>query len=307
MARWDINRLAEMEVFVRVVELGNFSLAANDFRMTPSAVSKLLSRLEDRLEARLLSRTTRRVAPTPEGQSFYEQCVRILADVDDAERSTSSHGDPRGHLRVSASVPFAREILLPLIPEFLTRYTGMHLDIVLTDQVVNLLEERTDVAIRHGPLESSRLVARKLGETRMVIVGAPRYLDQHGKPAVPEDLSEHNRLDYGYARTLKGWPFVVNGSQWVAPPAGNITVSDGEALRQLALAGVGLARLDEFQVVADIESGRLLPVLEDFNPGDIDPVHAVFLGQRAQMPLRVRVFLDYLVAHVRLKRLAVGG
>jgi len=173
MARWDINRLAEMEVFVRVVELGNFSLAARDFRMTPSAVSKLLSRLETRLQARLLNRTTRRLTPTPEGHSFYEQCVRILADVEDAERSTSGQGVPRGLLRVSASVPFGRGILLPLLPEFLSRHPGIELDIVLTDQVVNLIEERTDVAIRHGPLESSRLVARKLGETRMVVVAAP--------------------------------------------------------------------------------------------------------------------------------------
>lgn len=306
MARWDINRLAEMEVFVRVIELGNFSLAARDFRMTPSAVSKLLSRLETRLQARLLNRTTRRLTPTPEGHSFYEQCVRILADVEDAERSTSGQGDPRGLLRVSASVPFARGVLLPLIPEFLSRYTGIELDIVLTDQVVNLIEERTDVAIRHGPLESSRLVARKLGETRMVVVAAPQYLERHGLPTVPEDLTRHNRLDFGYTRTLKGWPFIVNGSQWIVSPAGNVTASDGEALRQLALAGVGLARLDEFQVVDDIESGKLLPILQAFNPGDIDPVHAVFLGQGTQMPLRVRVFLDYLVANVQLKRLEHG-
>jgi DNA-binding transcriptional LysR family regulator len=203
-------------------------------------------------------------------------------------------------------VPFGREILLPLIPGVLSRYPGIALDVVLTDQVVNLVEERTDVAIRHGPLESSRLVARKLGETRMIVVAAPQYLQRLGLPTVPEDLTRHNRMDFGYTRTLKGWPFIVNGSQWIAPPVGNVTASDGESLRQLALAGVGLARLDEFQVVDDIESGRLLPVLQDFNPGDTDPVHAVFLGQGKQMPPRVRVFLDYLVANVQLKRLEHG-
>lgn len=307
MARWDINRLAEMEVFVRVIELGNFSAAARDFRMTPSAVSKLLTRLETRLQARLLNRTTRRLTPTPEGHSFYEQCVSILADVEDAERSTSGQGDPRGRLRVSASVPFAQGVLLPLVPGFLARYPGIELDVVLTDQVVNLVEERTDVAIRHGPLESSRLVARKLGETRMVVVASPDYLERHGLPAVPDDLASHNLLDFGYTRTLKGWPFMVNGSQHVISPRGNLTASDGEALRQLAVAGAGLARLDEFQVVDDIAAGKLLPVMQSFNPGDIDPVHAVFLGQGTQMPLRVRVFLDYLVANVRLKRLAIGA
>lgn len=304
MARWDINRLAEMEVFVRVMELGNFSAAAREFRMTPSAVSKLLTRLETRLQARLLNRTTRRLMPTPEGHSFYEQCVRILADVEDAERSTSGQGDPRGRLRVSASVPFAQGVLFPLVSDFLARYSGIALDITLTDQVVNLVEERTDVAIRHGPLESSRLVARKLGETGMVVVAAPHYLERHGLPLVPDDLTGHNLLDFGYTRTHKGWPFIVNGSHHTISPQGNLTASDGEALRQLTVVGAGLARLDEFQVVDDIAAGRLVPVLQPFNPGDTDPVHAVFLGQGTQMPLRVRVFLDYLVANVRLKRLA---
>ena len=306
MARWDINRLAEMEMFIRVIELGNFSLAARYFRMTPSAVSKLISRLETRLQARLLNRTTRRLTPTPEGHSFYEQCVRILAEVEDAERSTSGQGEPRGRLRVSASVPFAQGVLFALVPGFLSRYPGIELDIVLTDQVVNLLEERTDVAIRHGALESSRLVARKLGESRMIVVAAPAYLKLHGLPRVPDDLTRHNRLDFGYTRTLKGWPFVVDGTQWIVSPEGNLTASDGEALRQLTLAGMGLARLDEFQVVDDITAGRLVPVLQGFNPGDVDPLHAVFLGQGPQMPLRVRVFLDYLVANVRLQRLEAG-
>ena len=304
MARWDINRLAEMEVFVRVIELGNFSAAARDFRLTPSAVSKLLTRLETRLQARLLNRTTRRLTPTPEGHAFYEQCVRILADVENAERNTSGIGEPRGSLRVSASVPFAQSVLLPLLAGFLARYPGITVDIVLTDHVVNLVEERTDVAIRHGPLENSRLVARKLGESRMIIVASPAYAARHGLPSVPQEVIGHNHLDFGYTRTLKGWPFIVDGAQWLAAPQGNLTASDGEALRQLALAGIGLARLDEFQVVDDIAAGRLLPVLQAFNPGDLDPVHAVFLGQGAQMPLRVRVFLDSLVANVRLKRLA---
>jgi DNA-binding transcriptional LysR family regulator len=137
----------------------------------------------------------------------------------------------------------------------------------------------------------------------MVIVGSPKYLDMHGYPAAPEDLISHNRLDYGYERKIPGWTFIVNGEQIMSPPIGNVKVSDGEALRQLALAGAGLARLDAFQVAADIQAGRLVPLLEAFNPGDMDPVHAVFLGQRTLMPVRVRALLDYLVANVRLKAL----
>jgi len=307
MARWDTNRLAEMEVFVRVVELGNFSLAARDFRLTPSAISKVVSRLEGRLEVRLLNRTTRQLKPTLEGQSFYEKCVRILNEVDEAERDTASHAVVGGSLRVSASLPFGREILLPLVPDFLSRFPKISLDITLTDHVVNLLEERTDVAIRHGPLDNSRLVARKLGESRMVVVGSSQYLDLHGYPLVPGELLTHNRLDYGYERNTPGWTFVVNGEHILIPPAGNVKVSDGETLRQLALAGVGLARIDAFQVATDILSGRLTPLLEAFNPGDTDPVHAVFLGQRGRMPVRVRALLDYLVANVRLKALQEGS
>ncbi len=300
MSRWDTNRLAEMEVFIRVVELGNFSLAARDFRLTPSAISKVVSRLEARLEVRLLSRTTRQLKPTLEGQSFYEKCVRILTDVDEAERDAASQAAVGGSLRVSASLPFGREILLPLVRDFLSRFPKISLDITLTDHVVNLLEERTDVAIRHGPLDNSRLLARKLGDSRMVIVGAPQYLDLHGHPAVPGDLMNHNRLDYGYERKTPGWSFMVNGEPILIPPAGNVKISDGDSLRQLALAGVGLARVDAFQVAADVQSGKLVPLLEAFNPGDTDPVHAVFLGQRGRMPVRVRALLDYLVAHVRL-------
>lgn len=303
MSRWDINRLAEMEVFVRVVELGNFSLAANDFHLSPSAVSKLITRLEARLQVHLLNRTTRRMTLSAEGHVFYEQCVRILADIEEAERSASGQREPRGRLGVSTSTPFGREVLIPLVPQFLSRYPGIKMDIMLTDQVVNLIEDRADVAVRHGPLESSRLVAKKLGQTRMVIVGTPDYLKRYGMPSTPEDLASHNRLDFGYTRRLKGWPFIVNGSPWTASPVGNATASDGEALRQLVLAGLGLARLDEFQVAEDIRSGQLVPVLQAFNPGDTDAVHAVFLRQGTQMPLRVRVFLDYLVENVRLKRL----
>ena len=134
----------------------------------------------------------------------------------------------------------------------------------------------------------------------MVIVGSPTYLAMHGYPAAPDDLVRHNRLDYGYERKVPGWTFMVDGEQIMSPPIGNVKVSDGDSLRQLALAGAGLARLNAFQVAADIRAGRLVPLLETFNPGDMDPVHAVFLGQRTLMPARVRALLDYLVAHVRL-------
>ncbi|QRN99067.1 LysR family transcriptional regulator [Archangium violaceum] len=301
MARLDVNRSGEMEVFVRVVELGGFSAAARAFRMTPSAVSKLVARLETRLGVRLVQRSTRRLQLTPEGVTFYERSVRVLADLDEAERGVATSAAPRGRLRVNASVPFGTHFLLPLVPEFLACHPAVTLDIVLTDEVIDLLEDRTDVAIRSGPLESSDLVARKLGETRMVIVGAPAYFQRRGMPAKPRDLERHNLLRFGYSRVVDGWPLVDRGTEVMVSPVGNAQASNGEALRQLALAGLGLARLAAFQVRADIEAGRLLPVLEDYNPGDTEAVHAVFLGSGGPLPSRVRAFLDFLAARVRLR------
>jgi len=300
MARLEVNRSGELEVFVRVIELGGFSAAARACGMTPSAVSKLISRLEQRLGVRLVNRSTRHLQLTAEGCVFYERGIRILADLDEAERCAAVHGTPRGRLRVSANVPFGHHFLLPLAPEFLQRYPDVSLDIVLTDEVVDLLEQRTDVAVRAGPLKDSSLVARKLGQTRMVIVGAPAYLRQHGVPAAPEALHAHNLLGPNYARAQPGWPLRQAHHQTMVIPRGNAQASDGEALRRLALAGLGLARLAAFQVRHDIAAGALVPVLEDWNPGDREEVHAVFVGQGGYLPLRVRAFLDFLAARVEM-------
>jgi DNA-binding transcriptional LysR family regulator len=303
MARLDSNRSGEMEVFVRAVELGGFSAAARAYRMTPSAVSKLVSRLETRLGVRLINRSTRRFQLTPEGCAFYERSVRIIADIDEAERTAVATEVPSGRLRVNANVPFGTHFLLPLAPGFLARYPSVSVDIVLTDEVVDLLAARADVAIRAGPLKSSRLVARKLGETRMVIVGASGYIERHGRPRIPRDLERHNRIGFGYVRVEEGWPFIEDGRRIIIPPLGNAQASNGEAVRGLALAGLGLARLAAFQVRDDIAAGRLLPLLEEYNPGDVETVHAVFLGRKGELPARVRVFLDYLVQNVRMRDL----
>lgn len=300
MARLEVNRSGELEVFIRVIELGGFSAAARACGMTPSAVSKLVARLEQRLGSRLVNRSTRQLQLTPEGCAFYERGVRVLADLDEAERGASAHSAPRGRLRVNANVPFGHHFLLPLVPGFLERHPDVTLDIVLTDEVIDILEHRTDVAVRAGPLKSSSLMARKLGQTRMVIVGAPAYLARQGMPATPDDLQRHNLLGFNYVRAQQGWPMRRDGVDTVVAVTGNAQASDGEALRCLTLAGLGLARLAAFQVREDIAAGRLLPVLEDFNPGDSEEVHAVFVGQGGYLPLRVRAFLDFLVEKVAI-------
>lgn len=302
MARLEVNRSGELEVFVQVIEQGGFSAAARVCGMTPSAVSKLVSRLERRLGSRLVNRSTRQLQLTPEGCAFYERGVRILADLSEAERCASAHSAPRGRLRVNANVPFGHHFLLPLVPAFLARHPDVTLDIVLTDEVIDILEQRTDVAVRAGPLKSSNLVARKLGQTHMVIVGSPDYLTRSGTPAAPGDLARHNLLGASYVRAQPGWPLRDTDGDIIVPVTGNAQASDGEALHRLTLAGLGLARLAAFQVREDIAAGRLLPVLDAFNPGDMEEIHAVFVGQGGYLPLRVRAFLDFLV-----ERISIGG
>jgi DNA-binding transcriptional LysR family regulator len=289
-----------MEVFARVVELGGFSAAARVLRITPSAISKLVGRLETRLGARLINRSTRALQLTPEGQLFYDRSTRLLADMDEVEQSVAEAKVPSGKIRVSVNIPVGRQLLLPVVPAFLEAYPKLSLEISLTDQVIDLLEQRTDVALRSGPLKSSQIIARKLGAARMIIVGSPDYFARHGVPMTPDDLTQHNRLGFSYARSAKGWPLIDKGVQRTIPPSGNVQVSDGDALRTLAVNGVGLVRLASFVVRDDIAANRLVPVLEEFNPGDIDELHAVYLGQGRLLPIRIRVFLEFLTQHIKI-------
>jgi DNA-binding transcriptional LysR family regulator len=300
MGRLDVNRSGEMEVFSRVVELGGFSAAARAFRMTPSAVSKLVARLETRLGTRLVNRSTRKLQLTLEGMAFYERSIRILSDLDEAERSASTSENPAGRIRLNTNASYGTHILAPVVPEFLARYPGISLNIVQTDAIVDLMEERTDVAVRAGPLKSSNLIARKLGATRMMIVAAPAYLERFGEPRSVAELDAHNRIGLCYTRTIEGWPLLRDGEPVTVPIVGSTQTSDGEALRHLAIAGAGLARLATFTVREDIRAGRLRPVLEDCNPGDLEEVHAVYLGQGGPLPTRVRALLDFLGEKARV-------
>ena len=187
-----------------------------------------------------------------------------------------------------------------LVPAFLEAYPKLSLEISLTDQVIDLLEQRTDVALRSGPLKSSQLIARKLGAARMIIVGSPAYFARYGVPRKPGDLARHNRLGFNYARMAKGWPLIDGGVEKTIPPSGNLQVSDGDALRALAINGVGLVRLASFIVKDDIAANRLVPVLEEFNPGDIDELHAVYLGQGGLLPIRIRVLLEFLAERIKI-------
>lgn len=300
MARFDTNRSAEMEVFVRAVDLGGFTHAAKKLRLTPSGVSKLISRLETRLGTRLLNRTTRKLTLTEEGQAFYHRALRILAEMEEAEREAASGAAPRGRLTVNSNIPFGMLHLMPLIPRFLAAHPDITLDLVLTDTLIDLMQERADVAIRVGPLRASRLVARKLGTSRMVVVASPQYLARFGTPKTPADVAEHRGVGWTFPRAIRGWPFKRGDRTEDAMPPPVARVSDGEAARRLALGGVGLARLALFHIGPDIEAGRLVPVLQSYNPGDREDIHAVYVGHTAPLPARVRAFIDFLAKHVHV-------
>lgn len=304
MPRPDVNRSGEMEVFVRVVELGGFSAAARALRMTPSAVSKLVARLEARLGVRLVMRSTRKFMLTEEGTTFHDHALRVLADMDEAERAVATCQNPRGRLRVNANVAFGWHILLPLAPRFMAAHPGVELDISTTDAVIDLMDERADVAIRVGPMRPSQLVARKLGQSVSAVVAAPAYLERRGAPDHPDDLASHDLITFNFARHCDSWPFRIDGQRLFLPAHGRVTVGDGESARRLALAGQGLTRLSLFHIAEDIAAGRLVPVLEAFNPGDVEEIHAVYVGHGGKLPARVRAFIDFLVAEIDLRSFA---
>lgn len=300
MPRLEINRSGEMEVFARVVELGGFSQAARALRMTPSAISKLIARLEARLGVRLMIRSTRKLQLTDEGATFHQHALRVLSDLDEAERAVAACQIPRGRLRVNSNVPFGMLYLLPLVPRFAAAHPQVQLDITITDQVIDLMDERAEIAIRVGPLRASQLMARKLGEAAMAIVASPDYLAQRPEPLHWDDLAGHDLITFNFARHCDEWPFRAEGRRFSLPAHGRVAVGDGESARLLALNGQGLARLSLFHVGADIAAGRLVPVLEAFNPGDVEEIHAVYVGHGGKLPARVRAFIDFLVETVDL-------
>ena len=297
------NRSGEMEVFAAVVERGGFSAAAKLFGMTPSAVSKLVTRLEARLGARLVNRSTRKLQLTAEGQAFHQRCLTILSDIAEAECEAAAGRAPRGRVRVNANVAFGNRVLLPLVPAFLAEHPELSVDLVFTDQVVDLIEERADIAIRvaPGPLRGNQLMARKIGESAVAVVASPEYLARHGEPKTPAELVKHNLIGFNFARSVEGWPFRVDGALISIAAVGNTQVGDGEIARQLAVAGIGLARLGRFHTQAEVAAGRLVTVLEDFNPGDIEAIHAVYLGQGGFVPARMRAFIDFLARNVKIR------
>jgi DNA-binding transcriptional LysR family regulator len=284
---------SEMNAFVRVAERGSFAAAASDLGLTPSALSKLVTRIEDRLGVRLLTRTTRKLALTAEGELFVARSRDILASIEAAEAEvTAASEQPRGHLRVSVGTAVAKLILAPALPVFLDRYPDISVELHVSDRQVDLVAEQIDVAIRSGGLGDSTLVARKVGEATRVICASPRYLERRGSPQVPADLLRHNCL------TLPGpawshWPFHTHEGINRLEVSGSFTSDNAVLLLDMAVAGLGVARLADFMVARAVRDGALVPLLMDSHVPESFPIHALTVPGRHRAP-RIRAFVDFL-------------
>lgn len=299
------NRAGEMMVFVRVVEAGSFSEAARLLLMTPSTVSKLVARLEARLGVRLVERSTRRLVLTREGEFYHERAQALLAQLDDTEQQVAQGGaEPEGVVRVTASVSFGTAALEPILPDFWAAYPKIVIDLSLSDEVVDLYLERTDVAIRVGRLPDSTLMARRIGETRRRIVASPAYLARFGTPATPADLAGHNCLGFNFRRANPVWPMREGGRIVERMLTGSLLANNAETLRRMAVAGLGIARVADYHLREPLARGDLVELLADSALAESDEIHALYRGAQL-LPARVRAFLDFAVP--RLQRFLGAG
>ena len=290
-----MDRTAEMTAFVRSVDTGGFSAAARELGLTPSALSKLVTRLEDRLGARLLQRTTRRLQLTPEGEAFYLRSRRILAEIDEAEAEVVQAGvSPKGLLRLHCGSAFGMHQLAPAIPLFLARHPEVTLDITINDQPPATMEEGIDLAIRIGALDESSMVARRICNLERVICAAPAYLAKYGTPRTPDDLQQHNCLWITSLPVLRRWPFDTDDGIRVVHIDGNVVANSAETVLQLAVAGVGITRLTDVIVGDAIRRGELLPILTDWHHVEPVPLYATYPSGRHLSP-KIRAMVEFLV------------
>ena len=289
-----MDRFKQMETFAAVALRGSLSAAAAVEGVAPAVIGRRIDALEARLGVKLLVRTTRRVTLTREGSAFLEDCQRVLNELHNAEAAVSLGGvKPSGHIRVSAPGGFGRRHVAPLVPAFLASHPEVTISLELSDRLTDLVNEGIDLAIRIGQLDDSSLVAVQLAANQRVVVASPAYLSKHGEPQHPTDLAQHNCLTFGtYGNQARGWLFTVDTRPMAIRVSGNIASNDGAVLHAWALAGMGLAWRSMWEVRDDLASGRLVTVLDRFAAPD-NGIHAIY-PQRRHLPLRVRMFIDFL-------------
>ena len=290
-----MDRLGAIQVFAQVVESGSFAKAAGRLGLSTSATSRQVADLEAHLQTRLLNRTTRRVSLTESGQAFYERAVQLLADLEEAEQEAARTAVvPRGTIRLTTSLNFGVRHLAPAIAEFLAAHAEVRFDVSLSDRIVDLVEEGFDLGVRIGTAGSENLVARKLGETRLVPCASPQYLLAHPAPKTPEDLADHNCFTYEYVTPRNLWRFRdASGRERAVRIAGTLHSNNGDLLAEVAARGAGIVFEPAFIVGPEVRAGRLLPLLQEFTPPPV-PIYVVY-PSRKHLSAKVRRFVDFLV------------
>lgn len=287
--------LDELQAFVAVVDTGSITAAADQLGQTVSGVSRALGRLEKKLDTTLLRRTTRRAALTEEGAAFLVRTRAILASIEEAEEQMAARRQkPAGRLRVNAATPFMLHVVAPLVPEFRRAYPQITLELDTDELNIDLLERRTDIAIRIGALRDSTLHARPLGTSRIRVLASPAYLAENGRPKGVAALGQHTLLGFTQPESLNRWPLRgAHGDEWQISP--DITASSGETLRQLALEGAGIVCLSDFMTTGDRTRGDLVQVLAKDTVDVRQPINAVYY-RNTQLASRIGCFLDFLSA-----------
>jgi DNA-binding transcriptional LysR family regulator len=289
-----------MSVLLAVIEEGSLSAGARRLRAPLATVSRKVADLEQHLGTRLLVRTSRRVELTDAGRDYVAASRRILEQVEEAERAAAGeYSEPRGELSVTAPVVFGRRHLLPIAAEFLSEYAKIDLRLFLIDRHVNLLEEHIDVGVRLGHLEDSNLMATRVGQVRRVICASPDYLARRGSPAAPQDLCDHDGITFRGFSTSPEWRYRGDTAALSVEPRTRLAVNSTEAAVDAAVAGLGVARVLSYQIVDELRSGTLVPLLEAFAPEPI-PVQLIYAAQ-GQLPVKARSFIDWVVPRLRTR------
>jgi DNA-binding transcriptional LysR family regulator len=286
--------LSGMAVFARVVEARSFSAAARALGLSKSAVSKEIARLEDHLGVRLLNRTTRRLALTEAGALFYERSARVVREAAEAERAVQDLGtEPRGLLRINAPMSFGHLHLAPAVADFLGRQPAVRIEMTLEDRVIDVVGEGFDIVIRIADLPPSSLVARRIAINRRIVCAAPAYLAAHGTPELPQDLTRHNCLNYAYLASGDVWRFRGTAGPVAVRVSGSFSANNGDVLRHAAVAGLGVILMPTFLIGPELQSGALVPILNDYRESDTG-IYALYPPTRHVSP-KVRAFIDFLV------------
>jgi len=289
-----MDRLQSLEVFAKVVELGGFARAAERLQLSASAVSRHVAELESHLGVRLLNRTTRKLSLTESGQAFHERTVQLLSDLEEAEIAVASSAvSPRGTLRLTCPIAFGEWYVAPAIAAFASRHPQLRFDVELSDRMVDLVDEGFDLAIRIGTSPSQALIARPIGETRLVCVASPDYIARNGIPKVPQDLAKHRCLVYSYQSVRDVWRFTdARGAEHAVRIAGPAMSNNGRFLTALAACGVGISIEPDILVRDELRSGRLIELLAGYRPPAV-PIHAMYPSRR-HLSAKVRTFVDFI-------------